>query len=55
MDIEDGWLQVPTAQGWESSSTKRPRLEHSYEPLDLYDLHQPEMQLKMPRYSGALR
>lgn len=55
MEIEGGWLKVPKRPGLGVEFNEEAALEHPYEPVDLYNLHRPEMRLKLPRYDGRLR
>ena len=55
MVVEDGWLEIPDRPGLGVEFNEDAALEHPYEPIDLYNLHRPEMQLKVPRYTDKLR
>ena len=55
MIIEDGWLEIPDRPGLGVEFNEEAALEHPYEPIDLYNLHRPELQQKAPRYAGKLR
>ena len=50
--VEDGWLDVPDRPGLGVEFNEEAALEHPYEPVDLYDLHRPEMKLKVPTFTG---
>ena len=50
--VDDGWLEVPDRPGLGVEFNEEAALEHPYEPVDLYDLHRPEMQLKVPKFTG---
>ena len=52
MVVEDGWLEVPDRPGLGVEFNEEAALEHPYEPVDLYDLHRPEMKLKVPKFKG---
>ena len=47
--------RFPTAPGLGVEFDETAALSHPYEPVDLYDLHRPELQLKFPRFSDRLR
>ena len=55
MQVEDGWLQIPERPGLGVEFDETAALSHPYEPVDLYDLHRPELQLKFPRFGDRLR
>ena len=55
MVVEDGWLEIPDRPGLGVEFNEEAALEHPYEPIDLYNLHRPELQQKTPRYTGKLR
>ena len=55
MQVEDGWLNVPDRPGLGVEFDETAALSHPYEPVDLYNLHRPEMQLKIPQFSDRLR
>ena len=55
MQVEDGWLQIPDRPGLGVEFDETAALSHPYEPVDLYDLHRPELQLKFPRFTDRLR
>ena len=55
LQIEDGWLKVPDRPGLGVEFDETAALDHPYEPVDLYNLHRPEMQLKIPQFSDRLR
>ena len=55
MQVEDGWLQIPERPGLGVELDEAAALAHPYEPIDLYDLHRPEMQLKLPKFGDRLR
>ena len=50
--VEDGWLEVSDRPGLGVEFNEEAALEHPYEPVDLYDLHRPEMALKIPKFNG---
>ena len=55
LQVEDGWLKVPDRPGLGVEFDETAALDHPYEPVDLYNLHRPEMQLKIPQFSDRLR
>ena len=55
LQVEDGWLKVPDRPGLGVEFDETAALDHPYEPVDLYNLHRPEMQLKVPQFSDRLR
>ena len=55
LQVEDGWLKVPDRPGLGVEFDETAALDHPYEPVDLYHLHRPEMQLKIPQFSDRLR
>ena len=55
LEVEDGWLQVPDRPGLGVEFNEAAALGRPYEPTDLYDLHRPEMQLKVPKFTDRLR
>ncbi len=55
LNIEDGWLEVPSRPGLGVQINEEQIRKHPYEPIDLYDLHRPSMQLKVPRFSDGIR
>ena len=55
MVVRDGWLEIPSRPGLGVAFDEQAALEHPYEPTDLYDLHRPAMQLKVPRFMDKLR
>ena len=55
MQVADGWLQIPDRPGLGVEFDETAALSHPYEPVDLYDLHRPELQLKFPRFTDRLR
>jgi galactonate dehydratase len=55
MVVEDGWLRIPDRPGLGVEFDEAAALAHPYEPIDLYNLHRPEMQLKVPKFTDRLR
>ena len=55
MEVKDGWLRIPDRPGLGVEFDEAAALCHPYEPIDLYNLHRPEMQLKVPRFDDRLR
>ena len=55
MTIEDGWLEIPSRPGLGIEFHPEAAADHPYEPVDLYNLHRPEMALKLPRFSDRIR
>ena len=55
MVVEDGWLQIPDRPGLGVELDETEAGARPYEPIDLYDLHRPEMQLKVPKFADRLR
>lgn len=50
MQVKDGWLTVPDRPGLGVEFNEEAALEHPYEPVDLYDLHRPEMRLNVTKF-----
>lgn len=55
MKVEDGWLEIPDRPGLGVEFDEEAARRHPYEAVDLYNLHRPEMALKLPRFSNRLR
>ena len=55
MVIEDGWLKIPDRPGLGVDFDEEAAQDHPYQPVDLYDLHRPSAQLKIPSFSEKLR
>lgn len=55
LDVDDGWLRIPDRPGLGVEFDETAAAAHPYEPVDLYDLHRPEMQLKVPKFADRLR
>ncbi len=55
MKVEDGWLEIPNRPGLGVDFDEEAAARHPYEPVDLYNLHRPEMALKLPKFAGRLR
>ncbi len=55
MKVEDGWLEIPDRPGLGVDFDEEAAQNHQYEPIDLYNLHRPEMQLKVPQFTDGLR
>lgn len=55
LDVDDGWLRIPDRPGLGVEFDETAVAAHPYEPVDLYDLHRPEMQLKVPKFADRLR
>ncbi len=55
MEVEDGWLRIPDRPGLGVEFDETAALSHPYDPIDLYNLHRPEMQLKVPKFGDRLR
>ena len=54
-NVEDGWLEIPDKPGLGVDFDEQAALEHPYEPVDLYDLHRPEMAPRIPKYVDRIR
>jgi galactonate dehydratase len=55
MKVEDGWLEIPDRPGLGVEFDEKAAAAHPYEPVDLYNLHRPEMALKVPTFGDRLR
>lgn len=55
LGVDDGWLRIPDRPGLGVEFDETAAAAHPYEPVDLYDLHRPEMQLKVPKFADRLR
>ena len=53
--VNDGWMEIPDNPGLGVEFNEEAALERPYEPVDLYDLHRPEMALKIPKYIDRIR
>ena len=55
MTLTDGWLEIPDRPGLGVEFNEEAALDHPYEAVDMYNLHRPEMALKLPRFENRLR
>ena len=55
MKVEEGWVEVPDRPGLGVEFDEEAAGRHPYEAVDLYNLHRPEMALKLPKFSDRLR
>jgi len=55
MPVNDGWLEIPSEPGLGVKFNPEEAKKHPYEPVDLYNLHRPEMALKIPKFIDRIR